>query len=318
MAKSSFTFANGKVFPSLGLGTWNSAPGEVRAAVTAALESGYRHIDCAAGYGNENEVGDAIADVISRGVCKREDIFVTSKLWVLSNFPEKVVAACDKTLADLKLSYVDLYLVHWHAAVKGTAFPPAQEDLVAYTPERYLAVWREMEKLVDAGKVKSIGCSNHSVRKLTELLPACRIRPAANQVESHPYLAQPELKAFCEANNIVLIAYSPLGSPARPARLNDGEPAPLHDAVVAEIAGRLGVTASQVLLRWSLQRGVAVIPKSVTPSRIVENFNVWGFVLGAEDMAALNALDKNMRLLKGKAFWTAGETYESFWDVASK
>jgi diketogulonate reductase-like aldo/keto reductase len=279
--------------------------------------SGYRHIDCAAAYGNEKEVGEGIADAISRGVVKREDIFVTSKLWVNKAHPELVAPALAQTLADLQLAYVDLYLVHWpFFLTAGSAFPPPPENQLGYDPARYAAVWRELEAAVGAGTARAIGTSNMSAKKLAALLEVAAIKPAVNQVEAHPFLAQGKLVAWSAARGIVTTAYSPLGSPDRPPRLiSEGDPAPLHDETVLAIAAKHKRTAAQVLLRWQLQRGVVAIPKSVTPERIASNFDVFSFALDAEDQGKLAALDRNHRLVKGKNWLKDPEgAWETLWD----
>lgn len=309
----------GDSMPALGLGTWKSAPGDVRAAVVAAVEAGYRHIDAAAAYGNEAEVGAALADVIARGVVRRSDLFVTTKLWVTASHPEEVADALAASLRRLGLEYVDLYLIHWPFFVpRGyTTFPPASPaDVIPFSAAAYLAVWAELEAAVDAGKARYIGTSNMTVAKLTAVLPAMRILPAANQVEAHPFLAQAALKAFCDAHGIVLVAYSPLGSPDRPARLiDDADPTPLADATVAAVAAKHHVTPAQVLLRWAVQRGTAAIPKSVTPAHIAANLAVYHFALDADDVAALARLDCGARLIKGHAFMSTGMTaWQQVWD----
>lgn len=313
----SIALSSGTRMPLFGLGTWQSGKDEVRKAVVAALEAGYKAIDGAAGYGNENEVGDALADCVARGVVTREEVFLTSKLWAADFWPEKAMAALDKTLAELKTPYLDLYLVHWPYPIdtaKGATFNGPPELRSGYSAEHYLSVWRVLEQAVDAGKIRAIGTSNMSAKKLAELLAGCRIKPAVNQVESHPMCAQTKLIAWCAKRGIATTAFSPLGSPARPARLvAEGDPAPLHHPAVEAIAARLGRTTAQVLIRWQIQRGVVVIPKSVTPARIVENANV-NFELSAEDMAALLALDQGHRLNKGGSWVLPGATTDSLWD----
>jgi len=198
---------------------------------------------------------------------------------------------------------------------KGATFnDPRKEMRTGYDPAHYLAVWRVLEAAVDAGKIRSIGTSNMSALKLSQLLAHARIPPAVNQVESHPFCAQTKLMAWCAKRNIVITAFSPLGSPARPARLvAEGDPAPLFHPVIVAIAERTKKTAAQVLIKWQIQRGVVVIPKSVTPARIVENANV-NFELSAEDMAALLALDQGHRLNKGGSWVLPGATTDSLWD----
>jgi alcohol dehydrogenase (NADP+) len=176
-------------------------------------------------------------------------------------------------------------------------------------------VWRELEAAVDAGKVRAIGCSNMSAKKLTDLLAGARIKPAVNQVESHPFLAQTKLKAWCERHGIVLTAYSPLGSPDRPARLiEEGDPAPLFDPIIAAVAGRYNKAPAQILIKWAIQRGTVVIPKSVTPARIADNFAVTDFTLSEADLAEISALDKGQRLIKGHPWLLEGQKWTDLWD----
>jgi len=216
---ASLKLHTGAAMPQVGLGTWQSAPGAVKDAVIAAVEAGYRHIDCAAGYGNEHEVGAALEDVIARGIVTRADLFITSKLWVANCFTDLAGPSLDKTLADLKTPYVDLYLVHWPYWIKrGSPFPAAMEDRTGYSADDFLAVWRVLEAAVDAGKVRALGTSNMSAKKLATLKAGARVAPAVNQVEAHPFLAQNKLQEWCTRHGIVCTAYSPLGSPDRPVR----------------------------------------------------------------------------------------------------
>jgi diketogulonate reductase-like aldo/keto reductase len=265
-----FKLNNGYTIPALGLGTWRSEVGQAANAVKVALDAGYKHIDCAYIYQNEHEIGQVFEKLPNR-----ESIFITSKLWNSFHAKDQVQKACDKTLADLKLQYLDLYLMHW---------PVSQDPATKVNridPESIKVAWQEMEKLVDAGKVKSIGVSNFNVNRLKELLQYARIKPAVNQVELHPYLPQQELLDFCTQHGIHLTAYSPLGSTPGPDTI-------LNDSVVSEIAQKHGKTNAQVLISWAIQRGTSVIPKSVTPERIRSNFQ--DFVLPTEDFAKLNTL----------------------------
>ena len=262
-------------------------------------------------------MGEGLADCFSRGIVTREQVFVTSKLWVSKAYPEEVAGALTQTLSDLGLSYLDLYLVHWPFAItKGSAFPAPVENRLGYDAARYAAVWTEMEAAVTGGRCRHIGVSNMTARKLTELLKTCTIKPAVNQVESHPFLSQAKELAWLTAQGIVLTAYSPLGSPDRPARLQEeGDPAPLHDDTIKAIAAKHSVEPAQVLIRWQTQRGVVVIPKSVTPARIASNFAASGFELDAKDLAEIAALDKGQRLIKGHPWLKEGETWQQLWDT---
>jgi alcohol dehydrogenase (NADP+) len=301
--------------PAFGLGTWKSAPGEVQTAVAHAIRAGYRHIDCARAYGNEKEVGAGIAECIAEGIVKREDLWVTSKLWVFYYEPDRVEECLDATLADLGLDYLDLWLTHWPFAIGGSTFPPSPENALGYSPERFLKVWRRVEAMHDSGKVRSIGVSNMTVSKLEALLPEARIAPVINQVELHPFLAQPDLKAYCDAHGITLTAYSPLGSPDRPDRLkSDDDIVPMADKTVKRVAEAHATTPAAVLIRWAVQRGTTVIPKSTNPGRIEANLKALELELSDEDMAALNGLDKGARLIRGAVFMTPEmKSWEDVW-----
>lgn len=282
--------------PMVGLGTWKSKPGEVKAAVEAAIDAGYRHIDCAAIYGNEVEVGAALQEKIKGGI-KREDLFIVSKLWNNAHKKELVQAACEKTLKDLGLTYLDLYLIHWpHAFQSGGALIPKREDgTVMYDEETEpTETWSAMEELVKAGLVRSIGISNFNAAQVKAITAMCKTKPAMNQVERHPYFDQTKLKEVCDKEGIPLTAYCPLGSADNPARRPDW-PVLLEDKVLAEIGAKYNKTAAQVAIRWQVDSGVVVVPKSVNPSRIAANLDVFDFSLSTEDMAAIAAINRNWR-----------------------
>ena len=264
--------------PMVGLGTWQAPKGQVRDAVKAALETGYVHLDCAAAYANEDEVGEALEDAFARGVATRTDLFVTSKLWNDRRRPEDVRAGLLQTLKDLRLEYLDLYLIHWPVCWRrGTLM---QDDADA----SILECWRELERCVDEGLIRSIGVSNFSRPKLEELIRDARVKPAVNQIESHPLLPNTELVRWCQSNDIAVTAYSPLAQGG----------AVFADSTVTSIADKHGVTPAQVLLRWNVERGVVVIPKSVTPKRIAQNAEVFGFGLDDDDMRRMESLDANV------------------------
>jgi len=301
---NTLTFPNGDAMPMLGLGTWKSEPGEVGGAVRTALEIGYRHIDCASIYGNEAEIGQALFAAIDGGEVARDELWVTSKLWNNSHAPEDVRPALEQTLADLRLESLDLYLMHWPIALrKGAMIPESVDDFLSLEERPLAATWEAMEALVDAGLCRHIGVSNFSVRRLEELRAGARIQPVMNQVEMHPYLQQPALVEYCRAHGIHVTAYSPLGSGDRPGRLREGdELVLLDDPVVAGIAGRVGCTPAQVLIRWALERGTAVIPKSVNPKRLADNFAAADVVFVEEDVRFLAELDSEHRFIDG-TFW---------------
>jgi methylglyoxal/glyoxal reductase len=259
--KSSAKLNNGVEIPYLGLGVYQSPPGEITLrAVKYALKIGYRQIDTAELYGNEKDVGRALRE---SGI-RREDVFITTKVWNSHQGYDSTLYACEGSLGRLGLSYVDLYLIHWPVQGLGDE------------------TWRAMIKLLHQGKARAIGVSNYSIRELNELLEKSDIVPAVNQVEFHPFLYQEDLLRFCKNNNIQLEAYSPL---TRGKRLN-------HPKIL-ELAKKYNKTPAQVLIRWSLQHNVIVIPKSIHEARIKENSQVFDFQLEPKDMKLLDSLNEN-------------------------
>ncbi len=293
------TLNNGLTMPTLGLGTWKSAVGVVGEAVTHALDLGYRHIDCAAIYGNEPEIGTAFAKAFSKTGIQRKDVFITSKLWNTNHHPDNVEAACRQTLADLQLEYLDLYLIHWGIAfIHGSESEPVDDKgMVITEPVPIQATWKAMESLVEKGLVKSIGISNFTTPMILDLLSYAHIKPVVNQIEVHPYNAQPQLIEYCRKKEIVVTAYSPLGS------AGNTTDKPLADPIITAIATDYKKTPAQILIRWSLQRGLIVIPKTVTPVRIAENLNVFDFELSESEMARINGLNKNHRFVEPSQWW---------------
>ncbi|XP_015759024.1 PREDICTED: alcohol dehydrogenase [NADP(+)]-like [Acropora digitifera] len=291
-----FKLNNGRTIPAVGLGTWKSKPGDVGEAVKAAIKAGYKHIDCAAIYGNEKEIGEALKSCIGTTV-NREDLFITSKLWNTKHNPKDVAAAAKKTLDDLGLDYLDLYLIHWPLSFEDgdVPFPKDEQGNMIYAYHDPCDTWKAMEKLVEEGVVKAIGLSNFNSRQVDEVIKKAKVKPAVNQVECHPYLNQEQLIEHCKKSNVLVTAYSPLGSPDRPWAKPD-EPLLLEDPKMVEIGKKYGKTPAQVCLRFQIQRGLVVIPKSVTPARIQSNLEVFDFELSAEDMKVIESFNIPFRV----------------------
>ena len=309
---------NSPLVPSIGLGTWKAKPGEVYAAVKEAIVAGYRHIDCAPAYNNESEVGAAIHEMIKAGTVAREDLWVTSKLWNDAHEPDQVMPALLKTLHDLRLDYLDLFLIHWPVAFRaGVSFPRSREEWLTLTEVPTAATWQAMEECVAKGLVRHIGVSNFSIPKLDDLCRHADIAPAMNQIEIHPYLQQQKMLEFCREKGILLTAYSPLGSGDRPKALKAAdEPVLLQDPVIGQIADKHRCTASQVILAWALARGIIVIPKSVQAKRIRQNLDAAKLELDDGDMAAIAGLDRGRRYVDGTFWQSNGSPYTvaQIWD----
>ncbi len=243
-----YELANKDQMPALGLGTWKSKPGGVYDAVRHAIRTGYRHIDCAAAYGNEAEIGKAFVDAFREGDVSRDELWITSKLWNNAHLKEDVRPALEQTLRDLNLDYLDLYLMHWPIALKpGVGFPASGNDFLFPEEIPVAVTWAAMEQCVTSGLTKHIGVSNFSIKKLKALNANSNIKVEVNQVELHPFLQQNSMLEFCQKENIVLTAYSPLGSSDRPAVFKaPDEPSLLENPTIEEIASANNCSIAQV------------------------------------------------------------------------
>jgi alcohol dehydrogenase (NADP+) len=312
--------SDGCKIPVIGLGTFGSdsvEPETVAATIRKAILTGYRHIDCASVYGNEKNIGHTLNEIIGCGAISRKEMWITSKLW--NDKHNDVAASCRKSLADLQLDYLDLYLIHWPVP---NYHPPKCDvntrnpNAKPYIHDNYMNTWRQMEGLVEKGLVKRIGTSNMTIPKLKLLLRDAKIRPAFNEMELHPHFQQPELFEFCQQNNIQPIAYCPLGSPGRPERDRTPEDTvDLEDQIITKIAERHHVTPAQVAIKWAIQRGQIPIPFSV--NHFYENIEaVVNVKLTNKDMEDIAKIDKNCRLIKGQVFlWKDNQSWEDLWDI---
>lgn len=297
----------GSAMPAVGLGLWKIEKSASAGVVRDAIEIGYRHLDGAADYGNEREVGEGIEKALSEGLCAREELWITSKLWNTYHRPEHVEAACRKTLADLGVDYLDLYLIHFPISLAfvdfETRYPPewffdpnAAEPKMKIDPVPLSATWRAMEDLQRKGLVKNIGVCNYNTALLHDLMAYAEIKPAMLQIESHPYLTQEALIRAATDYGIGVTAFSPLGALSYVALdMAEENESVLKKDVVLAAAERLERSPAQVVLRWGIQRGTAVIPKTVNPDRLRENLALFDFELSDGEMDAISALNQNRR-----------------------
>lgn len=309
--------SNGAMMPLIGLGTWKSAKGQVGQAVKLAVQYGYRHIDCAAVYMNEAEIGEALQEVFKEGKVKREEIFITSKLWSTAHSSEDVLPACQKTLNDLQTDYLDLYLIHLPISFNKEKQEPDPERVLGYSPERFAETWKAMEELVEKGLCKAIGISNYTIKKTDDLLKTAKIMPACNQVECHPYFRQEELKKYCDSKGIVVAGYSPLGSSDRPSRfVREDDPVVLTEPVLKKIAEKHNTTVALVALAWGIKRGISVLPKSVSENHIKENLEALHVTLDDDDMKVIENIGVRHRYFKMHWPYTINklEVPKDLWD----
>lgn len=299
--------ADGSEFPSLGLGTWKIPQNIAPEFVSDAIQLGYRHFDCACDYGNETSVGMGLSSAIRSGHCTRDDLWITSKLWNTYHEPTHVRAACEKSLRDLQLEVIDLYLVHFPIAL---AFVPIEERYPPgwfFAPDApnpamkpikvpYADTWGAMEELVHAGLVKRIGVCNLNISMLREVLSYCTIRPSVHQVELHPYLTQERLLRYCNEESIAVTAFSPLGADSYiPIGMANANERVLLDGVILRIAQEHQRSPAQILLRWAVQRGTVAIPKTQNLQHLSENLSIYDFALSPSEMSQISSLDRRRR-----------------------
>ena len=308
--------------PAIGLGTFGSDHVSHRAvadAVKYAASIGYRHFDCASVYGNEGEIGKVFKDLFQNEL-RREEVWITSKLWNDKHGEDDVIASCEKSLADLQIDYLDLYLVHWpfpNHHPPGCDISARNPQAVPYIHENYMRTWRKMEELVDRGLVRHIGTSNMTIPKIELLLRDAKIKPVANEMELHPHFQQPQFNYLVE-RGIQPIGFSPIGSPGRPERDRTPEDtSPIEDPGILEIAHRLGLHPAVVCIKWAVQRGQVPIPFSANPRNILGNLlGVISEPLTQREMDTIAKLDRNCRLIKAHVFlWKDNQTWEDLWDV---
>lgn len=313
----------GKQIPCIGMGTFGSdkyGPEAVSAAVEGAIRYGYRLFDCASVYGNEDAIGKVFEALIQSGVVSREELFITSKLWNDMHGKGDVLFSLAKTLKDLRLDYVDAYLIHWpfpnyHAP--GCAGDARNPDSVPFSAERFLSVWAQMEKIQKMGLARHIGMSNMTIPKLEAVLPRCRIKPALIEMELHPSFQQSALFNYSAEHHIQVVGYCPIGSPNRPER--DKAASDVVDTELPEIAAVAKAHAihpALVCLKWAVQRGEIPIPFSTTEKNYKANLRcVTEDPLSSSEMEAVTRADKNCRLVKGQVFlWEGAKGWEDLWD----
>ncbi len=317
------TLRTGEKIPGIGMGTFGSdrfSAEDIAAAVNGAAEVGYRLFDCASVYGNENLIGKVFKEILGTGI-KREELFITSKLWNNMHGKGDVLISCAQTLKDLQLDYLDLYLIHWpfpnfHA--KGVDVSSRDPNAKHYIHEDYMMVWRQMEKLVKMGLVRNIGTSNMTIPKLKLVLHNAEIMPVCNEMELHPNFQQPELFNYCIDNGIQPIGFCPIGSPTRPDRDKTPEDTvDIQDPIVVKIAKNHGVHPAVICIKWAVQRGQIPIPFSIYRNEYVSNLkSTVEDPLTAEEMKELAKADKNCRLIKGQVFlWKGANDWKDLWDM---
>ena len=309
-------FDNGDTMHAIGLGTWKAKGNDVKKAVIDALHAGYRHIDTATNYGNEEQIGEALAEVFAEGEIFREDVFITSKLWNDSHGEGQVRPALEESLKKLGLDYLDLYLIHWPVAFRhGVEFPKKPEDYLPLSEVPLIDTWKQMEQVKKDGLTRHIGVSNFSVKKLKDLISKAETKPEMNQVELHPLLRQDALLDYCKKENIHVTAYSPLGSGDRSSAMKAAQEPNLMDIeILKEIAKEHNALVPQVLIAWHTHRGCAAIPKSTTKEHIISNFQAADVNLTDADMKKISKLDHHFRFITGRFFDEPSRGYQNIYD----
>ena len=320
------TLYTGAMIPGIGLGTFGSdrfSGEDIAEAVKGAISVGYRHIDCASIYENEHLIGESLKEVVKGGV-KREELWINSKLWNDMHGDGDVLKSCEKSLKDLQLDYLDLYLIHWpfpnyHAP--GCDIDSRSPDAKLYIHENYMRTWSQMEELVKKGLVRHIGTSNMTIPKLKLVLRDAKIKPACNEMELHPHFQQQEFFDFCIKNEIQPIGFCPIGSPTRPDRdKTEKDTVDIEDPVIVAIAKRLNVHPAVVCIKWAVQRGQIPIPFSIYRNEYLSNLECTvKDPLIEEEMMEIERIDKNCRLIKGQVFlWEGAKSWEDLWDLGGK
>ncbi|CAI9117333.1 OLC1v1018705C1 [Oldenlandia corymbosa var. corymbosa] len=297
---------NGFKMPVMGLGVWRMEGKDIKNLLIKAINIGYRHFDCAADYQNEGEVGEALAEAFETGLVKREDLFITTKLW--NSDHGHVVEACKDSLKKLRLDYLDLYLVHFpiatkHTGVGATASALGEDGVLDIDTTISLeTTWHSMEELVSMGLVRSIGISNYDIFLTRDCLAYAKIKPAVNQIETHPYFQRDSLVKFCQKHGIAVTAHTPLGGAAANIEWF-GSVSCLEEPILKGISEKHKKTVAQIVLRWGIQRRTIVIPKTSKLERLEENFQVFDFELDNGDMELIKGVDRNSRTNQPAKFW---------------
>ncbi len=314
--------SNGATIPALGIGTFGSdrfSAEDIADSVLNALEIGYRLVDCASCYYNEAEIGTAFRAAFDAGL-KREDVFVTSKLWNDKHKPEEVIPQIRQSIEDLQTDYIDCYFIHWPFAnyhEPGCDVTSRAPNATPYDHKRLMSVYRELEKAVDMGLIRSIGTSNWTIPKMKLLLRDCRIRPVLNELELHPHFQQQEFFDYLLREGIQPIGFCPIGSPTRPDRdKTESDTCDIEDPVIVKIAKDHGVHPAVICLKWAVKRGQIPIPFSIYRDQVLSNLAAAIYdPLTDEEMAAISRINKNCRLIKGQVFlWKDNQDWKDLWD----